>query len=102
VLVATEFGRTVRPNGTGGTDHGTGSAAFLLGGRVAGGRVVAKWPGLSESALYENRDLAPTTDMRALFKAALIDHLGVPEGDVTRRVFPGSDSVPPLRGLFRA
>jgi len=102
VLVATEFGRTVRPNGTGGTDHGTGSAAFLLGGRVAGGRVVARWPGLSETSLYENRDLAPTTDMRSLFKAALIDHLGVPEADVARRVFPGSDGAAPLQGLFRA
>jgi len=102
VLVVTEFGRTVRPNGTAGTDHGTGGAAFLLGGRVAGGRVVAQWPGLSDAALYEGRDLAPTTDMRALFKAVLVDHLGLPEADVSGRVFPGSDNVTRLRGLFRA
>jgi uncharacterized protein (DUF1501 family) len=101
VLVVTEFGRTVRPNGTGGTDHGTGSAAFLMGGKVAGGKVVARWPGLSASALYESRDLAPTTDMRSLCKAVLTDHLGLPEADVARRVFPGSDAAPRLRDLFR-
>jgi uncharacterized protein (DUF1501 family) len=102
VLVVTEFGRTVRPNGTGGTDHGTGGAAFLMGGRVAGGKVVARWPGLSASSLYEGRDLAPTTDMRALCKAVLADHLGLPDADVARRVFPGSDAAPRLRDLFRA
>lgn len=102
VLVVTEFGRTVRPNGTGGTDHGTGGAAFLVGGGVAGGRVVTQWPGLSDAALYEGRDLAPTTDMRALFKAALVDHLGLPAGDVSGRVFPESRQAARLPGLFRA
>src|SRR5262245_59895438 len=65
VLVATEFGRTAATNGTRGTDHGTGAAAFLLGGAVAGGRVVADWPGLGARSLYEGRDLKPTTDLRA-------------------------------------
>ena len=64
VIVATEFGRTVAPNGTGGTDHGTASAAMLLGGAVAGGKVIADWPGLSQGALYEGRDLKPTTRPR--------------------------------------
>ena len=64
VLVVTEFGRTVAVNGTGGTDHGTATCAFLVGGAVAGGRVVADWPGLASSALYEGRDLRPTLDLR--------------------------------------
>lgn len=102
VVAVTEFGRTVRPNGTGGTDHGTGGVAFLLGGRVAGGRVVARWPGLTASALYEGRDLAPTTDTRALFKTVLAGHLGLPEAEIERRVFPGSAAAAPLRDLFRA
>jgi uncharacterized protein (DUF1501 family) len=102
VIAATEFGRTVRPNGTGGTDHGTAGVAFLMGGGVAGGRVVTKWPGLAPAALYEGRDLAPTADTRALFKAALADHLGLPEAEIERRVFPGSGASPRLRDLFRA
>ena len=61
VVVATEFGRTAQPNGTGGTDHGQASAAMLLGGAVAGGKVIADWPGLRHAALYEGRDLRPTT-----------------------------------------
>src|SRR6478735_1505431 len=75
VLIATEFGRTAAINGTRGTDHGTGAAAFLLGGAVSGGRVVADWPGLS--GLYENRDLRPTRDLRAALKGILRDHLGI-------------------------
>ena len=88
VIVVTEFGRTAAANGTRGTDHGTASAALLLGGAVDGGRVVTDWPGLDRSRLYQDRDLAPTTDMRALFAAALIDHLGLPASDVAKRVFP--------------
>jgi uncharacterized protein (DUF1501 family) len=102
VLVATEFGRTVRPNGTGGTDHGTAGIAFLLGGGVAGGRVATRWPGLSEAALFEGRDLAPTADIRGLFKAALTDHLGLPDAEVARHVFPDSQNAPRLREVFRA
>ena len=74
VLVATEFGRTVHPNGTGGTDHGQASAAMLLGGAVRGGTVLADWPGLSQAALYEGRDLRPTADLDALIGAALAQH----------------------------
>ena len=70
VVVATEFGRTARINGTDGTDHGTGTIALLAGGAVKGGRVIANWPGLKPANLYEGRDLAPTTDLRAVIKKA--------------------------------
>jgi uncharacterized protein (DUF1501 family) len=102
VLIVTEFGRTVAMNGTAGSDHGNGGAAFLLGGAVAGGRVVADWPGLARANLYEGRDLKPTTDLRALMKAALIDHLGVPNAFVERAVFPESAQVRAMTNLFRA
>lgn len=101
VLVATEFGRTVQVNGTGGTDHGTGGVAFLLGGAVDGGRVVADWPGLSQAKLFENRDLAPTTDLRAVAKAVLVDHLRLPTAAVDAQVFPSSAAVKPLPKLIR-
>ena len=97
VLAVTEFGRTVRVNGTRGTDHGTGAAALMLGGAVAGGRVVTDWPGLG--ALYEDRDLAPTTDLRSLFKSVLIEHLGVPARHIEQDVFPDSARARPLRDL---
>jgi len=100
ILVATEFGRTVRPNGSGGTDHGVGGAAFALGGGVRGGRVVADWPGLSANALYEGRDLAPTADLRDLFAAALVDHIGLGANDVRRAVFRDAPDLKPMRGLF--
>jgi uncharacterized protein (DUF1501 family) len=90
VIVATEFGRTARPNGTGGTDHGQGSAAILLGGAVAGGKVVADWPGLKDSQLYEGRDLRPTTDLDALIAGALAQHYGIAEGRVMTTLFPDS------------
>jgi len=100
VLVMTEFGRPVRVNGTAGTDHGTGTVAFVLGGAVAGGRVVADWPGLAETQLYENRDLMPTTDTRAIAKGLLAQHLGFgPEA--LEATFPGSGVVAPLSGLMR-
>jgi len=100
VLIVTEFGRTVAPNGSSGTDHGTASAAFVAGGAVRGGRVIADWPGLGERALHEGRDLRPTLDLRALFKAALIAQLGLDEAALEVQVFPGSASVRPLDGLF--
>ena len=75
VLVMTEFGRTARVNGTKGTDHGTGTVAFVLGGAVAGGQVKATWPGLGSGQLFENRDLAPTADLRAVAKGILVAHL---------------------------
>ena len=101
VLAVTEFGRTAAVNGTGGSDHGTGTAAFLLGGAVHGGRVISDWPGLSAAALYQQRDLKPTLDVRALFKGTLADHLGVAAGSLDT-VFPDSEHVRPLRDLFRA
>src|SRR5581483_6990405 len=79
VVVVTEFGRTARINGTEGTDHGTATVALLAGGALRGGRVVADWPGVKESALYEGRDLMPTTDLRAVIKGVLSDHLGLSE-----------------------
>jgi uncharacterized protein (DUF1501 family) len=90
VAVVTEFGRTVRINGTNGSDHGTAGAAFLLGGAVAGGRVATRWPGLSRDALYQNRDLAPTSDLRGLFKAILRYHFCIPTGVLEEKVFPDS------------
>lgn len=90
VAVVTEFGRTVRPNGTRGTDHGTGAAAMLLGGAVKGGRVLADWPGLRDGDLYQNRDLAPTRDLRSVFKTVLVSHLGMDAAAVESRVFPDS------------
>src|SRR5690606_64847 len=102
VLVATEFGRTVEVNGSRGTDHGTGAAAFLLGGAVQGGRVVADWPGLSARSLHEGRDLAPTLDLRSALKGVLAEHLGVPARALETDVFPDSRSAPMLEGLVRA
>jgi len=102
VVAMTEFGRTARPNGTDGTDHGTASAAFLAGGAVAGGRVLADWPGLAPAALYQNRDLAPTADLRAVLKGVLGDHLRVTSAALEGRVFPGSAGVRAVAGLIRA
>jgi uncharacterized protein (DUF1501 family) len=102
ILVATEFGRTAAINGTRGTDHGTGAAAFLLGGAVAGGRVLADWPGLSRGSLHEGRDVRPTTDLRAIMKGVLHDHLQVSAGALDSTVFPGSKDARPLSGLVRA
>ncbi len=102
VLVVTEFGRTAAMNGTRGTDHGTGGCAFLAGGAVQGGRVIADWPGLARSALYENRDLKPTLDLRSLFKGVLDEHLHVDTRSLATRVFPDSAAAPALHGLMRA
>jgi uncharacterized protein (DUF1501 family) len=102
VVMATEFGRTAHPNGNGGTDHGTGGAAFLLGGAVAGGRVVAEWVGLKPSALKDGRDQPARTDLRALFKGVLADHLGVGRAALESSVFPDSGGVAPMKGLIRA
>jgi uncharacterized protein (DUF1501 family) len=102
VLLATEFGRTAAANGTRGTDHGTGSAAFLLGGAVAGGRVVADWPGLSPSSLYQQRDLKPTLDVRSVMKSVLHDHLQIAKATLDSDVFPDSNSAGYLQNLMRA
>jgi uncharacterized protein (DUF1501 family) len=102
VLLATEFGRTAAANGTRGTDHGTGSAAFLLGGAVAGGRVVADWPGLSQGSLYQQRDLKPTLDVRSVMKSVLHDHLQIAKATLDNEVFPDSKSAGYLQNLLRA
>ncbi|MFN6954524.1 MAG: DUF1501 domain-containing protein [Acetobacteraceae bacterium] len=100
VLCITEFGRTARVNGNLGTDHGTGGAAFLLGGAVRGGRVLADWPGLHPDRLFENRDLRPTRDLRAIAKGLLRDHLRLPPAAIAA-AFPGSEAVAPEGGLLR-
>ena len=99
VAVITEFGRTARINGTNGTDHGTGTVALLAGGALKGGRVIADWPGLKTADLYESRDLKPTTDLRAVLKGLLKDHLRADERALASGVFPGSEAVTPMTGL---
>lgn len=101
VLVATEFGRTVKVNGTQGTDHGTASVAWLLGGAVQGGRVVADWPGLSDAALYEGRDLKPTAGLDAVIGSAAAAHFGVDPARAMPALFPGQKSARMLDGLVR-
>ena len=102
VLVVTEFGRTAAVNGTRGTDHGTGGCAFLVGGAVRGGRVIADWPGLGPAALLDNRDLKPTLDLRSVFKGVLDEHMHVDANTLAKRVFPDSSGARPLQGLVRA
>ena len=99
VLVATEFGRTARINGTGGTDHGTASTALVLGGGLKRGGIVGDWPTLKSAALFENRDLAPTLDMRALFKGVLAEQMGLDRRVLDTAVFPDSTGVAPVAGL---
>ena len=96
VLVATEFGREVAVNGNQGSDHGTGGAAFVLGGAVDGGRVLADWPGLARKDRFDGRDLRITTDLRAALRPLLADHLRVPTALLDSTVLPGSAAVPPL------
>ncbi len=101
VVVVSEFGREVAVNGTQGTDHGTGGVAFVLGGAVHGGKVIADWPGLARKDRFEGRDLRITTDIRALLKGVLSDHLQVAGGSLNGDVFPGSQTVKGL-SLLRA
>jgi uncharacterized protein (DUF1501 family) len=96
IAIVTEFGRTVAVNGTRGTDHGTAGCAFLAGGAVAGGRIIADWPGLSDRDLYEGRDLMPTTDMRAIFKGILSEQYGLSARALETSVFPDSEAVEPI------
>ena len=86
ILTMSEFGRMARENGTGGTDHGHAGAMFAIGGAVKGGKVHGKWPGLAREQLYEGRDLALTTDFRAVFGEIASKHLGAARLDA---VFPG-------------
>ena len=99
VALVTEFGRTARINGTDGTDHGTATIALLAGGALKGGRVIADWPGLKETSLYEGRDLKPTTDLRVVLKGVLRDHLRIPDGALATKVFPDSVAARPMAGL---
>lgn len=101
IVVVTEFGRTVRVNGTGGTDHGTGTAAFLMGGAIAGGKVWADWPGLAPAKMFEARDLQPTTDLYAVLKGVLRDHLGL-QPAVLDAVFPDARGVGVMGRLIRS
>jgi len=100
VLVATEFGRTARLNGTGGTDHGTAGAAMILGGGVRGGRVIADWPGLGDNQLFERRDLAPTIALESVLAGAVADHLRIDPARALARLFPGRTAAP-LSGIMR-
>jgi uncharacterized protein (DUF1501 family) len=102
VLIVTEFGRTAACNGTRGTDHGTGGCAFLVGGAVRGGQIVADWPGLAPGALLDSRDLRPTTDLRSVFKSVLTDHMQIDYHTLSTRVFPESQDARPITGLMRA
>jgi uncharacterized protein (DUF1501 family) len=99
VVVATEFGRTVKVNGSLGTDHGTGGAAFVLGGAVSGGAIHAEWVGLKPEALKDGRDLPARSDLRSLFKSVLAEHMGVSRAALNASVFPDSGTVKPIKGL---
>jgi uncharacterized protein (DUF1501 family) len=99
VALVTEFGRTARINGNDGTDHGTATVALLVGGALNGGRVIADWPGLKDADLHEKRDLKPTTDLRAVLKGLLKDHLRIDDRALDNAVFPDSGAVRPMTGL---
>lgn len=99
VIAVTEFGRTARVNGTGGTDHGTASTGLILGGALKPGGIVGDWPGLSQNALFENRDTAPTLDMRGLFKGVLAEHMAVDRAALESKVFPDSAGAKLVTGL---
>lgn len=101
VVAVSEFGRTVAENGTGGSDHGTGGAMILAGGALAGGKVFTDWPGLDKAQLHQGRDLRPTLESRAVFKAILRDHLGVTPKALDGAVFPDSAAVRPVERLVR-
>jgi uncharacterized protein (DUF1501 family) len=100
VVVATEFGRTAHVNGTGGTDHGTASTLILAGGALKPGGIIGDWPTLDNAKLFEARDLAPTLDVRQVFKGVLIEHLGVDGRALETVVFPASRDAQPVRGLI--
>ena len=101
VVVATEFGRTAAANGTGGTDHGTGTVAMVIGGAVQGGRVVADWPGLRQSDLYQARDLKPTALLEALITGVASESLGLDPHRTSRTLFAQDQHAQPMTGLIR-
>lgn len=99
ILVVTEFGRTANINGTEGSDHGTATVAMLIGGAVKGGRVIADWPGLKTAQLHQGRDLKATTDLRAVMKGVMTEHLGLSSQVLAERIFPDSGFLKPMTGL---
>jgi uncharacterized protein (DUF1501 family) len=99
VVVTTEFGRTARPNGTRGTDHGTAGAGFVIGPRVAKSAVLSDWPGLDDRSLFEGRDLKPTLDVRSVLKAAIASSFDLTAAQ-TNRVFPDSPDVKGISALM--
>lgn len=99
IVAITEFGRTAQINGTVGTDHGTGTVVLLAGGAIKGGRVITDWPGLKPAQLYQQRDLAPTSDVRAVLKGLLADQFGFSAAVLGDKVFPESAQVKPMRDL---
>ncbi|WP_118182324.1 DUF1501 domain-containing protein [Paraburkholderia phosphatilytica] len=101
VLVATEFGRTAAVNGTGGTDHGTGTVAMLFGGSVQGGRVIADWPGLGQSNLYQGRDLKPTASLDAFIAGAASESLALDPQRTSAQLFAEANTPKPMTGLVR-
>lgn len=105
VIVISEFGRTLRENEAHGTDHGHGNAIWVLGGAVKGGRVYGEWPGLQPGQLYQNRDLAVTTDFRQVLALILERHLGLSDAALAR-IFPSlpaaAASAPALAGMLAA
>jgi uncharacterized protein (DUF1501 family) len=103
VVCVTEFGRTVRVNGTAGTDHGVGTVAFLAGGAVLGNKIHTRnWASLAPPDLQDGRDLRATIDTRALFKGVLQEHLGLDNALLSRNVFPQSQAIAPLTGLIKS
>src|SRR6185369_15812250 len=101
VLVGTEFGRTVKVNGTGGTDHGTGSMAMLVGGAVQGGRVVSEWPGLGDDRLFEGRDLDPTLGLDTVIASSVAGHFGLAPPATSAALFPEMKGGKWIGGLAR-
>ena len=98
VLTVSEFGRTARQNPSGGTDHGHGTCFLAMGGKVNGGKVITKWPGLSQEQLFERRDLAVTTDFRSVFGEIANRHLGVKDLET---LFPGGPKANDFRGVLK-
>lgn len=104
VVVMSEFGRTVKENGNGGTDHGHGNLMWVLGGPINGGKVYGEWPGLEQSSLYENRDLSVTTDFRVVLGYLVGKHFGINSKGIDN-IFPNvpslaKNSLASLQGLY--
>ena len=102
VVTITEFGRTVRPNGANGTDHGTAGTTFLMGGALKGGRIIHQWPGLSDSDLYQGRDLRPTIDIRTMIKGVLAEHYGLAHNVLNHTIFPGSENSGTITNIINS